>query len=835
MGLINLRIEGMSCGHCVAAVRELLLSVPGVRSAEVSLEQARAAVELAPGVDPQALLRAFEGSDYAALEGDVEPAGPAAARAGQSGDTVDPSADLRLDISGMSCASCVGRVERALAGVPGVAAVRVNFATERASLRLSADARRPAVAEQAVRAVAAAGYEASIHEESGHPGADEAGPREEEARGWKWRWIAGAVLSTPVVLIEMGGHWIGHAVHFRGSNLVAFLCATAVVVLLGSRFALGAARALRHGQFTMDTLVTLGVGAAYGHSALRTLAEWAGIGAGGGHAYFESAAVVLTLVSLGKWMESRARLRAGQAIRSLMELGAKSAIVLRGGDQVEVPISDLVPGDLMLVRPGSKVPTDGIVEEGRSSVDESMLTGESMPVPKGPGDAVTGSTLNADGLLRVRATRTGRETALARIVAMVERAQEGKAAVQRTADRISNVFVPIVMAIAGMTLVAWGVWGGDWAAGLSAAVAVLIVACPCALGLATPAALMVGTGRGARQGILIRDVAAVENAGRIGVVLMDKTGTITEGRPRVTEVRPIGGGLAEEEFLRRAASLESGSEHPIARAIVKHVQGLGTAIPQVANFKSTAGRGVQGSVEGLALCAGSPGFVREAGVALPAAVLGVVEELQARAHTVIVVAQPDPGIVLGVIGVSDPVKSTSPGAVKRLASGQGTEVWMVTGDNARTAAAIAGAAGIPESRVLAEVLPEGKVEAVRRLQAGGRRVAMVGDGVNDAPALAQADLGIAMGTGTDVAMEAGAITLMSGDLAGVPKAIRLSRATMNKIRQNLAWAFVYNAVLIPVACAGMLSPALAGAAMALSSVSVVCNSLLLNRLDLDRD
>ncbi len=837
MAEITLRVEGMSCGHCVASVRETMLAVPGVVAADVSLEHGRAVVQADPSVRVEDLLSAFLDSDFRVSEDSSPPAAPPPPARVESPEVPhEPAAraDLRLSIEGMTCASCVGRVERALSGVVGVERASVNFATERASLQLSGGVPGSEVAKAARAAVEAAGYHAAVVDAPDSPPRDSMAAREQDARNWRRRFIVGAALSVPIVVVEMGAHWFGHTFHVPGGDVAAFVLATIVVALLGGRFIAGAARALRHGQFTMDTLVALGVSAAYGHSAIFAIGGWTGILDKGGPVYFESAAVVLTLVSLGKWLEARARLRAGEAIRALMELGAKSAVVERAGTEVEVPIAALVPGDVMIVRPGGKVPTDGVVVSGKSNVDESLITGESMPVAKEPGMGVTGSTINLDGLIRVRATATGEHTALSRIVRMVERAQEGKASVQRLADRVANVFVPAVLFIAMLTLLAWGIVGGGWERGLWSAVAVLIVACPCALGLATPAALMVGTGRGARQGILIRDVAAIEGAGRIDVVVLDKTGTVTQGKPSVTEILPLLPEVSPDILLRTAARVEAGSEHPLARAIVARAVETGGILEPARDFRSHAGLGVQGDVDGVRIAVGSREFIAGRGLdSAPASAL--IAKLEESAQSVVLVADETSGKLLGILGVADPLKPSSAAAISRLGAGLLTEVWLMTGDNAPTAAAIAREAGIPPSRVLAGVRPEGKADAVRALQAKGRRVAMVGDGVNDAPALAQADLGIAMGTGTDVAMEAGAITLMSGDLAGVGRAIRLSRATMAKIRQNLAWAFIYNIVLIPVAASGYLSPMLAGLAMALSSVSVVGNSLLLNRVDLDRD
>jgi Cu+-exporting ATPase len=824
----NLSISGMSCGHCVARVRQILAGVPGVVSAEVSLEKHEAVVVADEAVSTAALIAAFEGTGYSASEQgaacELPPTPPVAAV-----QTEPVRDDLRLQIEGMTCASCVAKVERALGAVAGVKQARVNFATERATLELDAKADPVGALEAAVAAVAKAGYRAvsvTNTESSARAARDR---RVAEAHAWRWRWIVGAVLSLPVVAVEMGSHWFGHAFHFAGSDVLGFHLATVVVVLLGGRFFVSAARSLTRGQFTMDSLVSLGVGAAYGYSAVVRISGWIGHPIGYGHVYFESAAVILTLVALGKWLESSARLRAGDAIRSLVELSAKTARVDREGREVEILLEEIQVGDVMIIRPGEKIPTDGTVVDGSSSIDEAMITGESMPVDKRAGDSVFGSTINTTGMLRVRAERIGRETALARIVELVERAQEGKAAIQHLADRISNIFVPAVMIIAAVTFLGWGVVGGAWLTGLTAAVAVLIIACPCALGLATPTALMVGTGRGARMGILVRDASAIERARGIDVVVLDKTGTVTEGKPAVTDMVTLAEGLATGRLLQLAASAEHGSEHPLARAVVRRAEQDGIPLLPATDFRNHVGQGIRATIDNTTIRVGSPRYLGEQGVDVSDEVLTRIDHFEQQARTVVLVAEGNRP--LGILAIADPIKSTSKAAIEQLQDREKTLVWLLTGDNARTANAIARAVGIPSERVLAEVRPEEKAAKIADLQKAGHRVAMVGDGINDAPALAQADLGIALGTGTDVAMETGAITLMSGDLQGVVCALRLSRATMAKIRQNLFWAFAYNAVLIPVAAVGLLSPIFAGAAMALSSVSVVGNSLLLARGD----
>jgi copper-transporting P-type ATPase V len=539
--------------------------------------------------------------------------------------------------------------------------------------------------------------------------------------------------------------------------------------------------------------------------------------------YFEAAAVIITFLVLGRFFEARAKGRAGQAIRALLELGAKQARVLRDGQEVMVPVEQVTVGDLLRVRPGEKVPTDGEVVAGASAVDESMLTGESVPVEKAPGDPVTGATVNTSGVLTVRATRVGAETALAQIVRLVEDAQASKGHIQRLADRVAGVFVPVVIAIALATFAGWWLLAGDPQAGLVAAVAVLIIACPCALGLATPTAIMVGTGRGAELGVLIKSVEVLEQSRRITTVVFDKTGTLTRGEMTLTDAVPAPG-QDESELLARVGAVEADSEHPIGRAIATAARQRTGALPRVTGFQALAGRGARAEVDGTTVWVGRAKLMADAGLLLPEAVEDAIQRLEEAGKTAVVAGWD--GEVRGVLAVADTLKDGAAELVARL-HGMGLEVAMLTGDNARTAQAIAGRVGI--DRVLAEVLPDDKVGEVARLQGEGRVVAMVGDGVNDAPALVQADLGIALGTGTDVAIEASDLTLLRGDLAGVATAIELSRRTYRTIVQNLGWAFGYNLAAIPLAALGLLSPIVAGAAMALSSVSVVGNSLRLRR------
>jgi len=609
---------------------------------------------------------------------------------------------------------------------------------------------------------------------------------------------------------------------WNGWAFIFFLLATPVQIILGRQYIVGAYNAARNRTTNMDTLIALGSLAAYGYSLLVLVGMIFGIAGLGDHVYFETSAVILTLITLGKLLEARAKGQTSAAIKALMNLAPKTAAVLRDGQEMTTPIADVLPGDLLIVRPGERMPVDGVVIDGDSYVDESMLTGESIPVHKSEGSAVIGATVNKQGRLIVQAQKVGAETALAQIVRLVEQAQESKAPIQRIADQVSSVFVPIVLVLAALTFLGWLIIGqAGFTAALVAAVAVLVIACPCALGLATPTAIMVGTGRGAQMGVLFKNSEALENAKRIQVIALDKTGTITQGQPSVTDICPERG-YDSVELLRLAASLEQASEHPLGQAIIRAAQERGLALTQPQHFMAESGRGVRGVLDGKTVFVGSPRYLRDMAIVVPQQ---NIAPIQANARTAIVVGVENEGVV-GVIGVADTVKESSPAAVKALRE-MGIDVVMITGDNAETAGAIAREVGI--ERVIADVLPDQKAAVVSQLQAEGKLTAMVGDGINDAPALAQADVGIAIGTGTDIAMEASDVTLVSGDLNGVVKAIQLSRATMRTIHQNLFWAFIYNIILIPVAMLGLLVPMLAAGAMAFSSVFVVLNSLRLGR------
>jgi Cu+-exporting ATPase len=709
-------------------------------------------------------------------------------------------ARLELPIGGMTCASCAARVERSLIEVEGVVDASVNSATERAAVVYD-----PARVDRGrlVEAVEGAGYDVG-------PGAaadDAAGPL-------RRRLAVSALLSLPVLLLSMIP-----ALRFDGWELAALALAAPVVFWGGWPFHRAALAGLRHGAATMDTLISLGTLAAYGWSLAAVLAPGAGE-----DLYLEVAAVVTTFLLAGRFLEARAKRRAGAALAALLELGAKEASLLdERGVERRVPVAALRVGDRFLVRPGERIATDGVVVAGASAVDASLLTGESLPVEVGPGDAVTGATVNAGGRLEVRATRVGADTALSRIARLVTEAQSGKAPVQRLADRVSAVFVPAVIALALATLGAWLAAGGGAASAFEAAVAVLIIACPCALGLATPTALLVGTGRGAQLGIIIRGPEVLESTRRADTIVLDKTGTVTTGEMALVDVA-LAEGVDRREALRLAGALEDASEHPIARAIASAARGEVGDLPVPEGFANREGLGVEGVVDGRAVAVGRPALLAGRGVALGARLAAAGERARAAGRTAVVVAWD--GEARALLAVADSVRPTSAEAVGRL-RGLGLHPVLLTGDNAATARSVAAAVGIDE--VVAEVLPSEKAAVVRRLQGEGRVVAVVGDGVNDAPALAQADLGLAIGTGADAAIEASDLTLVSGDLRAAADAIRLSRRTLRTIRGNLFWAFAYNVAALPLAALGYLDPLVAGAAMALSSLFVVGNSLRLRR------
>jgi Cu+-exporting ATPase len=786
-------VEGMTCASCVARVEKALAATPGVEQASVNFATEQASVKASPEVSLATLKAAVEKAGYAVGE--------------QS---------LRLAIGDMTCASCVARVEKALKQVPGVLSAEVNLETETAQVTVVGGA---ATLPQLIAAVDKAGYRASEIQASDAGSA--AGQAARPGAPW-WPIAVAAALSAPLAL-PMFGMLFGKSWMLDG--WLQWLLATPVQFWLGARFYKAGYKAVRAGAGNMDLLVAVGTSAAYGLSVYMLLRHG---DHGMPHLYFEASAVVITLVLLGKWLEARAKRQTTEAIRALNALRPETARLRRGGVDADVPVGEVRVGDLVVVRPGERIAVDGEITEGSTEVDESLITGESLPVNKHAGDRVTGGAVNAEGLIVVRTTAVGAESTLARIVRMVESAQAKKAPIQRLVDQVSSVFVPVVIVIAAVTLLGWGLATGDWETAILNAVAVLVIACPCALGLATPTAIMAGTGVAAKHGILIKDAEALEVAHKVKIVAFDKTGTLTEGKPELVALEPAG--ISRDAALAWAAAIQSGSEHPLAKAVTQLAEKDQVAVPAASQVRAVAGRGMSAVVEGHELRLGSPRFMQELGVDL-GAFAARAQALESEGRTVSwladVTGAPQ---LLALLAFGDTVKATAAPAVASLHA-LGIQTALVTGDNRGSAEAVAKQLGI--DIVHFQVLPENKAAIVGQLKdkltQDGGRVAMVGDGINDAPALAAADVGIAMSTGTDVAMQAAGITLMRGDPALVADAIDISRRTYAKIRQNLFWAFFYNAVGIPLAAFGMLSPVIAGAAMAFSSFSVVTNALLLRR------
>ncbi|GAB6927747.1 heavy metal translocating P-type ATPase [Paenibacillus sp. JCM 10914] len=796
----SLQLTGMTCAACANRIEKGLNKMEGVQEANVNFALEKASVTFDPKV-----------VTVAQMEERIEKLGYGTAK---------ETADLQL--IGMYCAACATKIEKVVSRMPGVDKANINFAMETARVEYNPAEVSIADIQQRVEKL---GYQAVSKRET----LDQEGHRKEVITKQKRKLLISAVLSLPL-LWAMVTHfsftsWIWMPELFMNPWFQLAL-ATPVQFYIGKQFYVGAYKALRNKSANMDVLIALGTSAAYFYSLYLTI-DWAMAGASAHHGpdmYYETSAVLITLVILGKLFESLAKGRTSEAIKTLMGLQAKTALVIRDGQEQSIPVEQVVVGDLVLVKPGEKVPVDGKVNEGTSAVDESMLTGESIPVSKNPGDTVIGATVNKNGRLIVEATKVGRETALAQIIKVVEEAQGSKAPIQRVADVISGIFVPIVVGIAIVAFLIWFFWvtPGDFAHALEIAIAILVIACPCALGLATPTSIMAGSGRAAELGVLFKGGEHLETTHKIDTIILDKTGTVTKGKPELTDV--LVETMNQEQLLRLVGSAEKSSEHPLAEAIVAGIEAKGVQLPAAQEFEAIPGYGIRAVVEGHEVLVGTRKLMMKHQISAEH-VLETMSKLETAGKTAMLAAVD--GQYAGMVAVADTIKETSPTAIARLKQ-MGIEVIMITGDNQRTAEAIAKQVGI--DHVLAEVLPEGKADEVKKLQQQGKKVAMVGDGINDAPALAVADIGMAIGTGTDVAMEAADVTLMKGDLGSIPDAIYMSRKTMRNIRQNLFWALGYNSLGIPIAAIGLLAPWVAGAAMALSSVSVVLNALRLQRM-----
>ncbi|EIT87109.1 heavy metal-transporting ATPase [Fictibacillus macauensis ZFHKF-1] len=800
---LNVPITGMTCAACATRIEKGLKKVDGVSEANVNLALEQSSISYDSSITtPQAFQQKIEDLGYGVALNKEE-----------------------FAVTGMTCAACATRIEKGLSKLNGVFSANVNLALETATVTYNEKDITPREMMQKVKDL---GYEMTKKEGSEEQATEK---REQALQRQSRKFIISLLLSLPL-LWSMVSHFSFTSFIYVPSLFMnpwaQLVLATPIQFVIGSQFYVGAYKALRNKSANMDVLVALGTSAAYFYSIYLAI-QAAIAGEGMPALYFETSAILITLILLGKWFEAKAKGRSSEAIKKLMNLQAKTALVEREGVQQSIPLEEVVVNDIVLVKPGEKIPVDGIVLQGTSAVDESMLTGESVPIDKAEGAEVIGATLNKNGFLKIKATKVGRETALAQIIKVVEEAQGSKAPIQRLADQISGVFVPIVVGLALVTFLIWLLWvqPGDVSSAVEKLIAVLVIACPCALGLATPTSIMAGSGRSAEYGILFKGGEHLERTHEIDTVLIDKTGTVTNGKPVLTDVLPYSS-LSEEQLLKFAATAESQSEHPLAQAIVEGAKARSLAIEAPTSFEALPGYGISAHIENATLLVGTRKLMKDNNIDV-AEGLSAMVDLEETGKTVMLVAYD--GVFVGLIAVADTIKENSKEAVARLKD-MGLSVIMVTGDNGKTAHAIAQQAGI--DTVIAEVLPEGKAAEVQRLQQEGRKVAMVGDGINDAPALVAAHIGMAIGTGADVAMEAADLTLISGDLRSIADAIFMSRKTIANIKQNLFWAFAYNAIGIPIAAAGFLAPWLAGAAMAFSSVSVVLNALRLQKVSIKR-
>lgn len=797
----SIQITGMTCAACATRIEKVLNKMDGVEKASVNLALEKSTIQYDPSkLSEIDFEKKIEAIGYGVVKQKAE-----------------------FEITGMTCAACATRIEKVLNKTNGVASASVNLALEKATIEFNPS--EITIADLIAR-VEKLGYGAHQKQEN----KEQVDYREKHIKEQQRKFIISAILSLPL-LWTMVGHFAFtsflYVPDFLMNPWIQLFLATPVQFIIGKQFYVGAYKALRNGSANMDVLVVMGTSAAYFYSVYQTI-----ITVGTHHAphlYFETSAVLITLILLGKLFEAKAKGRSSEAIKKLMGLQAKTAIVVRAGVEKEVPLEEVVIGDMILVKPGEKIPVDGEVIEGITAVNESMLTGESLPVDKEIGDTLYGSTINKNGFIKMKATKVGRDTALAQIIKVVEDAQGSKAPIQRMADQISGIFVPIVVGIAILTFLVWIIWvnPGEFTSALEVLIAVLVIACPCALGLATPTSIMAGSGRAAEFGILFKGGEHLEQTQNIDTVVVDKTGTVTHGKPVLTDVY-VANGQNEENFLSLIGAAEKQSEHPLAQAIVQGIQEKGVELGNIQYFEAIPGFGVQATISGQGVVIGTRKLMAQYGIDIQH-VLSLMEKLERDGKTAMLAGIN--GQYAGLVAVADTIKDTSREAVQRLQK-MGIKVIMMTGDNERTAQAIGKEVGV--DAVIAEVLPEGKAEEVKKLQQQGKKVAMVGDGINDAPALATADIGMAIGTGTDVAMEAADITLIRGDLNSIADAILMSRKTMRNIKQNLFWAFAYNTLGIPIAAIGLLAPWVAGAAMAFSSVSVVLNALRLQRVTLEK-